>query len=262
VDDYFSKKGGFKTLGLRGTFEWIIKPPVKQEGVAVVETPRENEISNNDQSGRQLNSLQTLASGPFLKIERTVRGPGESDEELTGDVKVLLRKRGEENNTQEQDDIAAEDQAVFRQAYIPQTLNEVFDPERDIEKRNKGNTDDLIYANVIGVEGRGEGEEGGKVVERKEEGGDSSSNSASDTDDDDDDDDDDGDHKKKTPRGHRHEDRDAKKVSLQKVVKWQRSAGKQKKLTVMIARNGKKRQKKRQGNVARLKCPRRRKKVK
>ncbi|KAK2624653.1 hypothetical protein QTJ16_005846 [Diplocarpon rosae] len=38
---------------------------------------------------------------------------------------------------------------VFRQQYIPQTLDQVYDIERDAEKIDKGQKDDLIYRNLL-----------------------------------------------------------------------------------------------------------------
>ncbi|XP_008468429.1 serine/threonine-protein kinase RIO1-like [Diaphorina citri] len=45
------------------------------------------------------------------------------------------------------------EQEVFRQAYIPQTLNEVVDFERDINliKSGQGSSNTLIYQNIVGL---------------------------------------------------------------------------------------------------------------
>jgi RIO kinase 1 len=99
VDEYFTKRGGIKTLGLRNTFEWIIKPPAKtaedgKQGVLDDVVAQEDAITDPDQeTQRSLNSLQTLASGPFQKIERHGRELGESDEDLTKVVRILMKKR-------------------------------------------------------------------------------------------------------------------------------------------------------------------------
>ncbi|KAJ2729522.1 Serine/threonine-protein kinase rio1, partial [Coemansia sp. D1744] len=42
------------------------------------------------------------------------------------------------------------DDEVFRQSYIPRTLEEVYDYERDVKKINKGDKDELIYSNLLG----------------------------------------------------------------------------------------------------------------
>ncbi|KAJ2135445.1 Serine/threonine-protein kinase rio1, partial [Coemansia sp. RSA 678] len=43
------------------------------------------------------------------------------------------------------------DDEVFRQSYIPRTLEEVYDYERDVKKINKGDKDELIYSNLLGT---------------------------------------------------------------------------------------------------------------
>ncbi|KAJ2759483.1 Serine/threonine-protein kinase rio1 [Coemansia sp. BCRC 34490] len=42
-----------------------------------------------------------------------------------------------------------EDDEVFRQSYIPRTLNEVIDYERDVQKVNDGKSDELIYHKLV-----------------------------------------------------------------------------------------------------------------
>lgn len=218
VDDYFSKKGGIKTLGLRKTFEWIVRPSTKPQehsngidestGRAVTYKTDESTL---DSACKIVNSLQTLASGPFSKVEIIPRPPGESDDELTREALLLIKNHQEEITTQKEDELLAEDQAVFRQAYIPQTLNEVFDPERDIEKKNQGKGDDVIYANVIGMDNKGD-EKRQNASQSMEESQSSSSGSANDSESEGEGEgNENGDLKQKTPRGHRHEDRDAKK---------------------------------------------------
>lgn len=211
IDDYFKKKGNVKTLGLRKTFEWIVRPPSRSEdNVETANEAHDDMTSASDIDTRQLNSLQMLASGPFTKVERVMRPPGESEEELTKEALLLIEANQNEITTEKEKDLKEGDQAVFRQAYIPQTLNEVFDPERDIEKRNQGNGDDLIYSNVIGMESR-EVESVKKNETNDAAENDSSSTTASESDSEEEGQGDDV--KQKTPRGHRHEDRDAKKVS-------------------------------------------------
>lgn len=42
------------------------------------------------------------------------------------------------------------DDAVFRQVYIPRNLNDVFDIDRDVERVNAGEQNDLIYHDLLG----------------------------------------------------------------------------------------------------------------
>lgn len=44
------------------------------------------------------------------------------------------------------------DEQVFRQAFIPRTLNEVIDIERDVEQMQAGDTSELLYTKLIGID--------------------------------------------------------------------------------------------------------------
>ncbi|KAF8511895.1 RIO1-domain-containing protein [Hysterangium stoloniferum] len=109
------------------------------------------------------------------------------------------------------------DDKVFLKSYIPRTLNEVYDPERDVDLVSRGRGESLIYSNIIGVVGATDEEVSGL-------GADSQDN----TDDDDVEEDDqyssgeegreDATIQDRRPRGHRNEDKDAKK-ERKKAVK-------------------------------------------
>jgi RIO kinase 1 len=101
----------------------------------------------------------------------------------------------------------AQDEAVFKDAYIPRTLDEVYDPERDVAILQKpGGAQELIYAGITGMEGVQEGEQkqAAAAVESSDESDGSESDGESGEEED---------GRPKVLRGHRHEDRDAKKVS-------------------------------------------------
>jgi RIO kinase 1 len=121
----------------------------------------------------------------------------------------------------------AQDDAVFMSSYIPRNLGEVYDPERDIDRINKGQGEDLIYAGITGLNTHANGkakandasapkEEGGAaeaVADRSrrpsvksvrfEDEQDESEDESEDSDDDE---------SERKPRGFRHEDKEAKKV--------------------------------------------------
>jgi len=116
----------------------------------------------------------------------------------------------------------AQDEAIFLSSYIPRNLSEVYDPERDVELVKRGEGADLIYARsggvgIVGVDREGGGKKSGKKVgfegieeeersEEEEDGEGSGSGSE--------DEEGEGEEfEKGAPRGKRHEDRDAKKVS-------------------------------------------------
>jgi RIO kinase 1 len=44
------------------------------------------------------------------------------------------------------------DDAVFMASFIPRSLGEVYDPERDVELVNAGRGDELIYAEMAGLD--------------------------------------------------------------------------------------------------------------
>lgn len=101
------------------------------------------------------------------------------------------------------------DKEVFRQQYIPQTLDQVYDIERDAEKIGKGQKDDLVYRNLLADKvSMSSGNEADE--EDKAEGSDDSDGGASVSGSDDSDDE--SRFEKGTPRGKRFEDKDAKKV--------------------------------------------------
>jgi RIO kinase 1 len=96
------------------------------------------------------------------------------------------------------------DERVFRNAFIPQNLFEVVDPERDVEIVQQGAKDDLIYAKFLDVQetkpqipGADEESDDGDDVDE-----DSESTSSGET----------SEEATGKPRGKRHEDKDAKKV--------------------------------------------------
>jgi len=98
------------------------------------------------------------------------------------------------------------DERVFRQAYIPKSLFEVVDPERDTDLVQEGGKDDLIYAKLLDVQ------------EKKSQAPETSSNADEEQSEDSgderetDEEDEESEEEVDKPRGKRHEDKDAKKV--------------------------------------------------
>ncbi|KAG0160966.1 hypothetical protein PDIDSM_8498 [Penicillium digitatum] len=69
------------------------------------------------------------------------------NEEMTSAIEKLLVAREEgDDEQQEAEDV---DTAVFRQQYIPQTLEQVYDIERDAERIRDGQGSDLIYGDLL-----------------------------------------------------------------------------------------------------------------
>ena len=135
---------------------------------------------------------------------------------------------------------ASHEDAVFMRSYIPRTLNEVYDPERDVEVLKSGGGRDLIYKDAVGLVLPEEGKEkqatkgkesktvsfeegeastsksadaAASTPAKAEEEDDGASEDASEDEDEESGEEKEGDDlKERKPRGHRHEDKEAKKV--------------------------------------------------
>lgn len=148
----------------------------------------------------------------------------EADEELwLGRLQIETGERDIEGN-QENPSRSQEKQSddkVFMQSYIPRTLNEVYDPERDVDLLNRGTGQSLIYSDVIGVVGASERFNAERIDESVEslDGDEESSDDASERsrDEGEQDDQDEG-FKERQPRGHRNEDKEVKKVILSSLI--------------------------------------------
>jgi len=210
VEDFFGRLG-VACLGLRRFFEFVTKEKLTEE----------NDITDED-------VLKKLLAE---KIEVDVE---ESDDEV-GEKEDGEALSGPNLKTRPED--AAHEDSVFLHSFIPRRLNEVYDPERDVEKHKKG--DGLIYAETIGLvspsdpydsdpkvpqlgrgvigNGNGRTSEAGDVGSETddEDGGSEGDNSG---------------FVEKKLRGHRHEDKDAKKVNklvltiCRRLILWYRNA--------------------------------------
>ena len=112
------------------------------------------------------------------------------------------------------------EEEVFRQSYIPRSLNDLYDPERDVAAVKRGEGSKLIYADTIGLveEDKKETTSSSKAVhfdgtveDGSEEDGDEDEEGGSGEEDISEND---TDFKERQLRGHRHEDKDVKKVCL------------------------------------------------
>lgn len=99
------------------------------------------------------------------------------------------------------------DNAVFRSEYIPQTLEQVVDIERDAEQIGQGGQDGLIYKGLLAQKAMPEPEDAGFTPESDEESGDEETTDEERADP----------FAPKQPRGKRFEDKDEKKEHKKKV---------------------------------------------
>lgn len=145
----FFGRFGVQCLGLRRCFEFITKDRLEEED-------HEGDI-----------------------LERWIAEAGESAEDLARGAAEVDHTGNAKNH----------EDSVFMRSYIPRTLNEVYDPERDIDVLKGGEGNKLIYAHTIELVEDASTESGESEVEETEQGP-----------------------ERREPRGHRHEDREAKKV--------------------------------------------------
>lgn len=161
--------------------------------------------------------VDTLPEQIAFKFITSTEGPTSltpSNEAMIDAIEKLFAARAE-NLDKEQQDPDEVDTAVFRQQYIPQTLEQVYDIERDAEKVRAGEGDDLVYHDLLASDKPAKGED----HDSDASGGVSVSGSDSE-------DEDDGEPKdpfaKKAPRGKRFEDKDSKREHKQKVKEEKR----------------------------------------
>ena len=144
-------------------------------------------------------------------------------EDMAIALQPLFENRPEEV---EEDDARAEvDTEVFRNQYIPQTLEQVYDIERDAGEVAKGGQDNLVYRDLLAEKLAPEvavADEGKPINVLEDDTQDSSSDEAESDNDVDP-------FAKKTPRGKRFEDKDAKKEH-KKQVKEEKKEQREKKI--------------------------------
>ncbi|OQE47354.1 hypothetical protein PENCOP_c001G08130 [Penicillium coprophilum] len=107
------------------------------------------DIKNVSDFFRRKNIL-TLPERTMYQFIISPEGPVDGtagNEEMTSAIEKLLAAREEgDDEQQEAEDV---DTAVFRQQYIPQTLEQVYDVERDAERIRDGQGADLVYGDLL-----------------------------------------------------------------------------------------------------------------
>jgi len=200
AEEYFGRRG-VATLGLRRCFEFVTRETFEVDGEA------------------------GLSDAEVLKRWLETPLPDDPSTEADGERATGLD--------------AQQEDSVFFQSYIPRTLNEVYDPERDLEAVKKGGK--TIYSDTIGIVNpmskattlRIEGDE--QIVGEKPrvhfsdgvDPGDEAQGVGEEEEDEDEDEDeasldeegeDEGEPREKKLRGHKHEDKEAKKVIAEFVA--------------------------------------------
>ncbi|CAO3651265.1 unnamed protein product [Mucor fragilis] len=157
------------------------------------------------------------------------------------EVDARLEKIQEEMNANPSLEINTVEDEIFMKSYIPTTLEEVIDIDRDTLIVEQGDGKNLVYADLLGTGvtksvqqlSIGDDEEDDTSEAEAADGSDSAGNDSqhedgSDDDEDDDSEDEDGERKPRTPRGKKNEDKDDKKERKQKAKEEARERRKHK----------------------------------
>ena len=250
MEDFFGRLG-VRCLGLRRCFDFVTKARLCED----------DGTSDEDVLKR------------WLEEETT-----DIREDKSGNGENLEGTHGIDLNPQNSEDAHHED-SVFLRSFIPRTLNEVYDPERDVEKVRRGDTDGLIYAETIGLVSQPRVDPDDKQTTKNKDNGDrltATESKDEETEEEQADDDGDGtdstsmedndledDEEKRLtegfverkPRGHRHEDKELKKVIFRKKFFLTLCS------CVHEYRVAKNQRKKTRGKNANIRCQRRRRSV-
>lgn len=161
--------------------------------------------------------VDTLFEQTLFKFIISNEGPAtltESNDEMFEAIEKLQNQEASGEPTAESEI----DTAVFRQQYIPQTLEQVYDIERDVEKVNAGEGSDLVYQDLLAGKPtpKDTAVDGGEQSDSDVSGGVSVSGSESEDEDEKDP------FAAKAPRGKRFEDKDTKREHKQKIKEEKR----------------------------------------
>lgn len=207
VEEFFGRYG-VRVLGIRRSFEFVTKEAFSEDEIGL----KEEDVL--ERWLERVDNEPDLEPDSAPRLEQQINSTTHPDSESPRQLRKVRFA------------VNAHEDAVFMQSYIPRTLNEVYDPERDVDVVKKGQGKGLIYADTIGLV-RPKGENGTEPMfgpsesesDHDEEGVDEESESG----------DVDGNRvEKKKPRGHRHEDKEAKKERKKAVKEGARERRKNK----------------------------------
>lgn len=174
--------------------------------------------------------VHTLPERVIFEFITSVDGPemvAGSRDMMTAAIEKLFAARTDGADGDEAEDEAQNevDTAVFRQQYIPQTLEQVYDFERDAEKLKHGQGDDLVYRDLLAdkVKNVQIADSAETVRTELDEGSDQSGGVSISEDGSESEGDDETDpFAKKQPRGKKFEDKDAKREHKRQVKEEKR----------------------------------------
>ncbi|KAL8643424.1 MAG: hypothetical protein Q9226_008387 [Calogaya cf. arnoldii] len=177
----------------------------------------------NDFFRRQ--GVDPLADKAVFSFVTAVQG-SQDPEAMNGVIEKLYEERKDEDETGNGAEVDAE---VFRNQYIPQTLEQVYDVERDVDHIKRGGQEDLVYRDLLADKVISEAAQDGENTAASNRSDDDLPSQGSDAGGSDDDDDELDPFAAKQPRGKRFEDKESKK-DHKKQVKEEKREKREKKI--------------------------------
>ena len=152
-------------------------------------------------------SVDTLSERAVFGFITDTQGSAELPAMAAAIEKLYANRSAEDEDSHEKE----VDNAVFRNQYIPQNLEQVYDIERDAEQVGRGEGDDLVYnallAKKLATEEASDAHDAGFSPDSEEESGDEETTDEERADP----------FAPKAPRGKRFEDKDLKKEHKKKI---------------------------------------------
>ncbi|KAK4048147.1 Serine/threonine-protein kinase rio1 [Microbotryomycetes sp. JL221] len=195
ADEFFAKRG-VATLGITKTFNYVT---------------RDSSFADRGETDAEMTATATT----LVLAKENDELP---EDDVSAGMKDLSLGKDDAGARLSKASLTETDEAVFAQSYIPRALNDVYDVERDVAKVIRGESQDLIYAELTGV-GRSSHRakvEEGAMEDAESQKGDEQSDADSDASDSDSGSDSD-EFEERRPRGKKHEDKDEKKKRRQEV---------------------------------------------
>ena len=124
MEEFFGRHG-VKCLGLRRAFDFVTR----------------EKLNIGEETGKS--DADLLAE--WIEAAREEAGT-EAEEKDSGGVGA-----GDDSLGRDKEKARRHEEAVFMHSYIPRNLNDIFDPERDVEKLQRGEGSELLYADSIGI---------------------------------------------------------------------------------------------------------------
>ncbi|KAI4225122.1 MAG: hypothetical protein L6R36_004142 [Xanthoria steineri] len=204
---------------------WLIdvSQSVEHEHPRSLEFLRMDIKNVNDFFRRQ--GVDTLADKSVFSFVTAMQG-SQDPEAMNAVIQKLYEERKDEDETVNGAEVDAE---VFRQQYIPQTLEQVYDVERDVDHINRGGQEDLVYRDLLADKVISDAVQNADNTAPINDSDDDAPSRGSEAGGSDDDDEDSDPFAKKQPRGKRFEDKDARK-DHKKQVKEEKREKREKKI--------------------------------